>query len=173
MTFINIDVEACGGPTPASGIMTEFGAVELKTGKSFHGILWPSHPSAENPAIPELDEGAEPFDHLSVMQSFENWINQFEDKIVFVSDNNGYDAMWLNYYSDKYLGKVLGGHSSRRIGDFAAGIAAAKGDGSWRNTTWWKKLRVTSHTHNPVDDSMGNIEALRKLIEMVDQSWKD
>ena len=30
----------------------------------------------------------------------------------------------------------------------------------------WKHLRVTKHTHNPVDDAKGNAEVLLKLKEM-------
>jgi hypothetical protein len=30
----------------------------------------------------------------------------------------------------------------------------------------WKKLRTTKHTHHPVDDAMGNAEALLKMRDM-------
>ena len=30
----------------------------------------------------------------------------------------------------------------------------------------WKKYRLTTHTHNPVDDAKGNAEALKKLKEL-------
>jgi hypothetical protein len=30
----------------------------------------------------------------------------------------------------------------------------------------WKKYRKTSHTHNPVDDAMGNAEAILEFQKM-------
>ena len=30
----------------------------------------------------------------------------------------------------------------------------------------WKHLRITKHTHNPVDDARGNAEALLKMKDM-------
>jgi hypothetical protein len=32
--------------------------------------------------------------------------------------------------------------------------------------TEWKKFRITKHTHNPVDDAVGNAEALLKFKEL-------
>ena len=32
--------------------------------------------------------------------------------------------------------------------------------------TLWKHLRSTKHTHNPVDDTKGNVEALLKMRDM-------
>jgi hypothetical protein len=36
------------------------------------------------------------------------------------------------------------------------------------NTNAWKKRRVTNHTHNPVDDARGNVEALRWILEQME-----
>jgi hypothetical protein len=30
----------------------------------------------------------------------------------------------------------------------------------------WKQLRRTRHTHNPVDDALGNVEALITMADM-------
>ena len=35
-----------------------------------------------------------------------------------------------------------------------------------KNGEWKRKLRKTKHTHNPVDDAMGNAEALLAMKEM-------
>ena len=78
---------------------------------------------------------------------------------TFVSDNPAYDFMWMAYYCDKYLGYNPFGHSGRRIADLYAGLT-----GKWRNTSRWKKFRITEHTHNPVDDARGNREALIKIL---------
>ena len=51
------------------------------------------------------------------------------------------------------------GHSGRRISDFYAGLT-----GKLTNTQAWKRLRITPHTHNPVDDAMGNVEAFERIF---------
>jgi hypothetical protein len=37
--------------------------------------------------------------------------------------------------------------------------------GRFSNTQAWKRLRVTPHDHNPVNDAMGNVEAFRRIME--------
>jgi hypothetical protein len=95
-----------------------------------------------------------------VMKTFAEWLAKNSiGRPILISDNNGYDASWINYYFHIYCGKNPFGWSSRRIGDLYCGMM---------KDTWasWKKLRVTKHTHNPVDDAMGNAEALLKMKEM-------
>ena len=162
--FIVVDVEATGGVSPFSGVMTEFGAVDVETMSSFHGVLYDSVPSEENPAIPVIVGGG--YDQAEVFIRFEEWLKSFnDDRLVFVSDNNGYDAMWMAYYCDKNLGYNPFGHSSRRIGDLYAGLR-----GKWRETSKWKRLRQTVHDHNPVNDALGNAEALRQILAMHNQT---
>ena len=78
---------------------------------------------------------------------------------VFVSDNPAYDFAWMNYYFHRYLGKNPFGHSGRRIGDLYCGLVK---DSFAR----WKYLRDTKHTHDPLDDARGNVEALLKMRAM-------
>lgn len=87
-------------------------------------------------------------------EDFEKWISSVTEKgfrPLFVSDNSAYDWQFINYYFHLFLGKNPFGHSARRIGDFT-------------NSSSWKKLRVTPHDHNPVNDAMGNLEALKKIL---------
>jgi hypothetical protein len=79
-----------------------------------------------------------------------------------VSDNNGFDAAYVNYYCHFYLGRNPFGHSSRRIGDFFSGLER---DWSVPHRKW-KKLRKTIHTHNALDDAIGNAQALCTLAEL-------
>jgi hypothetical protein len=51
------------------------------------------------------------------------------------------------------------GHSGRRISDYYAGLT-----GRFGNIQAWKRLRVTPHDHNPVNDARGNVEAFRRRI---------
>lgn len=175
-----VDVEATSR-TPFSGVMTEFAVVHLVSGASFYGHVYRNHPHPDNAAVPvaDLDDSGNPIpdafwivdgkDAANAVQSDEpadvarslgTWLHGFElPRRTLVSDNNGYDAMWLNCFTDSWTGQVLFGHSSRRIGDFYAGL-----HWKWADHSSWKSLRRTRHTHHPLDDARGNAEALRVLL---------
>jgi hypothetical protein len=106
----------------------------------------------------------EQFDNpQKVMVDFENWLLENSDgKPTFISDNVAFDWQWINWYMHKYCGRNLFGFSGRRIGDLYCGMMK---DAS-KNQEWKKKLRITKHTHNPVDDAMGNAEALLAMQKM-------
>lgn len=93
------------------------------------------------------------------MLQFLEWLKDVcgTNKPVLYSDNNGFDASWINYYMLNQVGQNPFGWSSRRIGDLFCGFY---NDPYYR----WKKHRRTNHTHHPVDDSKGNAEALLYLI---------
>lgn len=178
-----VDVEA-SGPTPYSGKMTEFGVVCLTSRAWFHGRLHTFEPHPEVPARPVvtgdapavqvggIDDTPEPAmqwtsSHTSptgslfVYKSLERWLQEHagEDRITFVSDNPGYDFMWMAYGFDSHDLANPFGHTARRIGDLAAGL-----EGHWLATSRWKRRRKTTHDHNPVNDALGNAEALYDLL---------
>ena len=95
-----------------------------------------------------------------VMFEFDKWIYEnTQGRPVLISDNNGYDASWINYYFLRFFGKNPFGWTSRRIGDLYCGMMKD-------SFAAWKHLRTTKHTHNPVDDAMGNAEAILKMRDM-------
>ena len=161
MSLIFVDVEAAG-ISPATGVMTEFGAVDYKSRRTFHGVLYDARLDPENPAISVLDAQQTKRNHEKILRDFAHWISVVSDKDrpVFVSDNPAYDYQWINYYFDRYLGFNPFGHSGRRISDFYAGL-----NRDWRMTQEWKKYRVTPHDHNPVHDCLGNVEAFETFTK--------
>lgn len=159
MNLIFVDVEATTA-SPATGTMTQFGAVHYWTRKAFHGLLFDSFPDPLNPAIPILDPDGSGYPQLPTMQSFAAWCHSFPGRPIFVSDNNGYDFMWIACAFDSWGLPNPFGHSSRRISDFYAGLL-----GDFGKTQGWKKWRVTPHTHHPVDDAMGNVEAFATMLK--------
>jgi hypothetical protein len=88
------------------------------------------------------------------MDNFNQWIkSNSKDKLIFISDNNGFDWQFINYYFHHFLGENPFGHSSSNLGSLYKGLV--------KDTTKnFKHLRKTRHTHNPVDDVIGNAEAL-------------
>jgi len=159
MSLIFVDCEAVG-LSPRLGQLTEFGAVEYRSKETFHGVIVEGRPSKENPAIPELVGVVDPAQELAVFKQFEEWLKKFKGRPIFVSDNNGYDYQWINDGFVKTIGYNPFGHSSRRIGDFAAGLK-----GSFWLGSDWKRLRITKHDHHPVHDAMGNVEAFERLVK--------
>ena len=92
-----------------------------------------------------------------VMQHFANWIAE-AGRPMFISDNNGFDWQFVNWYFHHFLGENPFGHSSTNLSSLYKGVV--------RDThANFKHLRKTKHTHNPVDDARGNAEALLQITE--------
>lgn len=158
--LVFVDVEATG-PCPGLGEMTEFGAIHYKSKNYFHGRLFDSQPSADNPALSEITGVAS--DPWQVFTDFSNWLSaHVKGRPTLVSDNPAFDWQWINYGFWHYVGHNPFGHSARRIGDFYAGITRNVG-----NTQEWKKFRKTPHDHNPVNDAMGNVEAFEQILKLM------
>ncbi len=165
MSYIVVDVESDGGLLGVNSMVC-FGAVlidkEGKLHKTFYGKLQPIS-NDYNPEALAISgftrKEHETFeDPIKVMHRFAKWIEENSvGKPTLLSDNNGYDASWMNYYFLRFVGNNPFGWTSRRIGDMFCGFF---NDGKYQ----WKKHRKTKHTHNPVDDAKGNAEALLYLI---------
>lgn len=162
MSYIMVDVES-DGPIPHKYSMVCFGAiiVEPSLSKTFYGKTKPF----SNEFIPEAlaVSGISREQHLGfddqkeVMEKFARWIEQCSDgRPRFVSDNNGYDWQFINFYFHWFLGKNPFGHSSTNLGSLYKGLV--KDD--FQN---FKHLRKTGHSHHPVDDAKGNAEAMLHL----------
>lgn len=161
MTWFVVDVEA-DGRYPGDFSMVSFGVVrvddEIKT--TYYGEVAP----ITDKFVPEAlaVSGLSRKQHLQfrppeiVMPEFVDWLKKNNTgKPVFVSDNPAFDYQWMNYYLWKYTGDNPFGHSARRIGDLYSGLV-----NNVFKSSEWKKLKRTKHTHNPVDDAKGNVEAL-------------
>jgi DNA polymerase III epsilon subunit-like protein len=159
MTYIMVDVET-DGPIPADFSMICFGAVVVDDtlNKTFYGRLRP----IRGKWIPESlqisgftrEQTLQFDDPKEVMDNFNQWIKSIsKDKLIFISDNNGFDWQFINYYFHHFLGENPFGHSSSNLGSLYKGLV--------KDTTKnFKHLRKTRHTHNPVDDVIGNAEVL-------------
>jgi hypothetical protein len=88
------------------------------------------------------------------MLEFEEWINENSiGKPIFISDNNGFDWMFVCWYFHHFLNRNPFGYSSQNLGSLYKGMVKDTAQN-------FKHLRKTSHTHHPVDDAIGNAEAL-------------
>jgi DNA polymerase III epsilon subunit-like protein len=168
MSYIIVDVEA-DGPIPHRYSMVCFGAVVLEPalGKIFYGKTKP----VSEQYIPEAlavsgftRQQHEAFEKPEiVMADFEKWIREnSKGQPIFISDSNGFDWQWMNWYFQAFVGKHPFGFSSRRIGDLYCGMKMDTG----LNTGWKRLFRKTRHDHNPVNDAKGNAEALLEMKKM-------
>lgn len=162
MTIVVVDVEA-DGPIPGDYSMISFGAVivDEPLNKTFYAKLKPISdkwiPDALKVSGFTRKETLKFDDPKLVMESFSMWLNSFtqgqDRRVMFYSDNNGFDWQFINWYFHRFTGSNPFGHSSGNIGSLYKGMVKD----SFKN---FKHLRKTRHTHNPVDDAKGNAEAL-------------
>lgn len=168
MSYFSVDVEA-DGPIPHRYSMVCFGAVLIEPAldRTFYGKAAPISAKWDPKALAvsgiTRDEH-ELFPSPAVeMLRFENWLKANSNgRPVFVSDNPAFDWQWINYYFHEFRGANPFGFSARRIGDLYCGLKRDAG----LNTEWKRTLRKTRHTHNPVDDAMGNAEAVLAMRGM-------
>jgi len=165
MEFV-LDVES-DGPCPGKNSMISFGIVALNDFSiNFKGTMapisdiWLPDALAVSSITREQHE-AYPSPKITMLK-FQTWIKQFPENHKLWSDNIAYDWMWIHYYQHIYLGQSYFGHSGRRIGDLHAGFKR-----NIKDQSGYKKWRMTKHTHDPLDDAIGNAEALNHLKKLI------
>lgn len=162
MAWIMVDIEA-DGPAPGEYSMVSLGAVVVEEGlsRTFYGRFRPiseaflpaalevaQHTREETLGFPEAAE---------TTRAFRAWVEAEGGKRpMFISDNNGFDWQFVNYYLWRFTGGNPFGHSSTNLGSLYKGMVKSVFES-------FKHLRDTAHTHHPVDDAIGNAEALLKM----------
>jgi hypothetical protein len=164
MPYFMVDVEA-DGPIPGDYSMISFGAVIVEPGleRTFYGRLKPICerfiPEALAVSGHTREETLTFEDPAVVMSHFRDWVvENARGRALFVSDNNGFDWQFMNWYLHHFVGANPFGHSSTNLGSLYKGIERDM-------FVNFKHLRRTKHTHHPVDDAKGNAEAMLALKE--------
>jgi hypothetical protein len=165
MAFVMVDIEA-DGPIPGDFSMVCIGAVLVTPSldRTFRGELRPMSDRFQEEALRVSGFSREQTlafdDPKGVMEKFAAWVAQHGGRRpIFISDNNGFEWQFVNFYFHHFLGTNPFGHSSQNLGSLYKGLA--------KDTfATFKHLRDTPHTHDPVDDAMGNAEALLKMRDM-------
>lgn len=159
VSYVMVDIEA-DGPIPGDYSMVCLGAVVVEDGlsRTFLGRLRPISEAWVPDALAVSGftrEQTLAFEEPAlVMARFRDWLAAIGSKrLVFVSDNNGFDWQFVNWYFHHFLGANPFGFSSQNLGSLYKGLV--------KDTfATFKHLRRTPHTHDPVDDARGNAEAL-------------
>jgi hypothetical protein len=144
-----------------------FGTVIVEPGleRTFYGQLRP----ISDKFIPEalavsgftLEQTLQFPEPATVMQNFADWLHGIpRDRPMFISDNNGFDWQFINWYFHHFTGGNPFGFSSTNLGSLYKGLVKDTAPN-------FKHLRRTKHTHHPVDDAKGNAEALLTMKEQM------
>lgn len=159
MTYIMVDIEA-DGPIPGDYSMVSLGAVIVEPGfpRTFYAQLRPISerwvPEALAVSGHTREETLAFEDAQTAMDRFARWTTeQCPRRRIFISDNNGFDWQFVNWYFHHFLGRNPFGFSSQNLGSLYKGLVKD-------TTKTFKYLRKTRHSHHPVDDAKGNAEAL-------------
>jgi len=162
MSYVMVDVEA-DGPAPGLYSLVSIGAVLVTPAldQTFYGQLrpitdaWLPDALAVSGFTRAQHDGFD--DPRDVMARFADWVTSHGGRRpIFISDNNGFDWGFVNYYFHRFVGQNPFGHSSQNLGSLYKGVVKD----TFAN---FKHLRTTRHTHHPVDDARGNAEALLRI----------
>jgi len=169
MKYISVDIEA-DGQIPGDYSMVSLGAVlaEKDCQNGFYVKIrpisdkWVPEALAVSGFTREQTLTAEDFVPAEVaMRDFKAWLDGLRDKpndrLMFVSDNNGFDWQYVNWYFHHFIGENPFGHSSTNMGSLYKGFQ----QDMFAN---FKHLRTTKHTHNALEDARGNAEAFLKIV---------
>ena len=166
MSIFVVDVET-DGPAPGLYSMVCFGAVLVDRGltQRFKGHCAPISANWKPEALAvsgyTREQHAEFEQPELAMARFCAWLRERnEGKMVMLSDNPTFDGAFINYYMHAFVGDNPFGHSARRLGDFCAGL-----ERGWVSGRAYRALRKTPHSHDPVDDAVGNAEAFVALCD--------
>jgi len=173
--YVSIDIEA-DGPIPGDYSMLSIGAVVINPSQphfanAFYRKLAPISSFYNLEALKysgfERDETIGFDNPIHVMRDFKDWLElKREDhngnkKIMFLADNAGFDWMFICWYFHHFIGENPFGYSCTSLTSLFKGI-------SKNMSKSFKHLRKTKHTHNALDDAMGNAEAFIKIIDKYD-----
>lgn len=173
--YFMVDVES-DGPIPYDYSMIELGAVVVEPSlkQTFHAKIKPISDKFEQEALNVTgytrEETLKGRDPQEVMIEFNRWIyDQCTEaskgnvaglpplhvgyRPRFISDNNGFDWQFINWYFHHFTGTNPFGFSSTNLGSLYKGMQRSM-------RVNFKHLRRTRHDHNPVNDAIGNAEAL-------------
>jgi DNA polymerase III epsilon subunit-like protein len=161
-----VDVET-DGPIPGDYSMLAIGAVVVEPGlgRTFKAYLRAMTDRFEPEALSvggfDRDEtlsiGGRFRAPAYVMCDLRDWLSGLDCRPVFVADNNGFDWSFVNWYFHHFLGTNPFGFSSQNLGSLYKGLMRD-------STASFKHLRRTRHDHDPLNDAIGNAEALLHMV---------
>ena len=160
MSWFMVDVE-CDGPCPGLYSMVQVGLVKVEKDpkETFYGEFKPlSGASWKEDALKIIHVSRETTltypEAIATMVKLDEWLQiHNKGRAQIISDNNGWDVAFLSYYFHAFIGYNPFGHTSTNLGSLYKGLEK-------NMFKSFHHLRITPHDHNPVNDALGNVEAL-------------
>ena len=156
-TYIMVDIEA-NGPIPGDYSMTSLGAVIVDDSldKTFKINIKPISEKFDPDRLKFVD-GKGALDAKEGMQKFKEWIlDNSSGTPVFISDNNGFDWMFVCWYFWHFLEESPLGYNSQNLSSLNKGLnknLSAKID----------SLRGKDLTHDALEDAKDNAKVFLEL----------
>lgn len=171
---ISVDIEA-DGPYPGEYSMIELGAcvvedMEQRFITQLAPISETWNPDSLAVSGYTREETERFIDAETAISDFVNWLYEVSDqrkhRVVFVSDNPVFDGMFVWYYLGRFYCEPLDmknpfGYSGVSITSLYKGYECDMG-------ARFHYLRRTKHTHNALEDAVGNAEALGRIFRKMD-----
>ena len=154
-----IDIEA-NGPIPGDYSMTSLGAVVVdeKLDKTFKVNIKPISEKFD-PSRRQFVDETNAVDAKEAMQKFKKWITEnTSGKPILISDNNGFDWMFVCWYFWHFLGENPLGYSSQNLSSLYKGL---KNDLDEKIDN----LRERILTHDALEDAKDNAKIFLELIK--------
>jgi len=164
--WVVVDVEA-DGPIPGDYSMVCFGAVVVEGDLSttFYGKTEPISdlwvPEALAVSGFSREQHKEFDDPAEVMSEFTKWLKEVvAGRPKFISDNNGFDWQFINWYFHHFEGRNPMGFSSMNLNGIYKGLNRHIG-ANWKRDKRMRQFLKTRHDHMPVNDAKRMAEAMQ------------
>ena len=171
MVFVSVDCEASGQYPPQYSLLS-IGACDVHNiSNTFYAELAMLNDNISGSAMRVvgdlwqrcIENGQSP---TKVMTDFNKWLESFNERVIFVAFNLGFDWTYIQFYFHEFLGYNPFGISGLDIKAYAMG----KLNCEWSETTKKKlKGRIKwegKHTHNALQDSVEQANLFRRLLEI-------
>jgi hypothetical protein len=162
MSWFSVDIEA-DGPIPGDFSMVSLGLVRVDRALAcdFYAELRPISARWQPEALAVCGFSREQTlsfaDPAAVMADCAAWLARVSvGPPRLISDNNGFDWQFVNWYFHHFLGHNPFGHSSVNLNSLYKGLQADM-------SSHIHSLRRSPHTHHALTDARGNAEVLLQL----------
>ena len=157
-TYIMVDIEA-NGPIPGDYSMTSLGAVIIdeKLDKTFKTNIRPISKNLDLHRSQFVDS-KDAITAKEAMQRFKDWIiKNSSGTPIFISDNNGFDWMFVCWYFWHFLNENPFGYSSYNLNSIYKGI-----NKDMKSNI--DSIRKRNLTHDALEDAKDNAKIFLSLL---------
>jgi DNA polymerase III epsilon subunit-like protein len=170
--YISVDIEASGAIPGLFSMLSTGACVVGDVNKGFYIELKPLNDNFDAEAMQftgglSLEtlkrNGTDP---KTAMAQFEQWIREVSGnkRPVFVAFGASFDWMFVHWYFITFLGRNPFGHNGIDIKAYYMGMKHKKWSETGRKAIEKEFPARTAHTHNALEDAIGNAEIFEQML---------